>query len=105
MPATYPGTYLPVVRDPALPDVLIIGDSISIGYTPYVRTALANYANVHRVPENGMNSDTGLTMVTEGGWLSNCRRYKVIVCNWGLHDLQDPVLVPKIGRASCRERV
>ena len=32
----------------ALPDVLIIGDSISIGYTLQVRSLLAGTANVYR---------------------------------------------------------
>ena len=34
--------------DPALPDVLILGDSISIGYTLLVRSRLAGVANVFR---------------------------------------------------------
>lgn len=34
--------------DPALPNVLIVGDSISIGYTRAVRAALAGKANVFR---------------------------------------------------------
>ena len=36
------------VDDPTLPRVLIIGDSISIGYTPRVRRLLEGKANVHR---------------------------------------------------------
>jgi len=39
-------------RDPALPNVLVIGDSISIGYTPILRQALQCRANVHRPPTN-----------------------------------------------------
>ena len=45
-----------VVDDPALPRVLLIGDSISIGYTVPVRKALAAQANVHRIPENGADT-------------------------------------------------
>ena len=41
------------VRDnPALPRVLLIGDSVSRGYTQAVRRALAGKANVHRAPAN-----------------------------------------------------
>jgi hypothetical protein len=38
----------PINDDPALPRVLLIGDSISMGYTLPVRTALKGKANVHR---------------------------------------------------------
>jgi len=38
--------------DPDLPRVLLIGDSISRGYTLPVRRALAGKVNVHRAPEN-----------------------------------------------------
>ena len=42
----------PVKDDPTLPRILLIGDSISIGYTPATRKLLAGKANVHRIPEN-----------------------------------------------------
>ena len=42
-----------VVEDPQLPRVLLIGDSISIGYTIPVRKELAGKANVLRIPANG----------------------------------------------------
>jgi hypothetical protein len=38
--------------DPALPDVLIIGDSISIGYTPCVAQELSGTANVFHLEKN-----------------------------------------------------
>ena len=38
---------------PGLPRVLLIGDSISIGYTLPVRELLQGKANVHRIPANG----------------------------------------------------
>lgn len=41
------------VKDvPGLPRVLLIGDSVSRGYTLAARKALAGKANVHRAPEN-----------------------------------------------------
>ena len=42
----------PIQDQPGLPGVLLIGDSISIGYTIPVREALAGKANVHRAAEN-----------------------------------------------------
>lgn len=74
-----------VKDDPDLPRVLLIGDSISIGYTPYVREELAGKANVHRIPMNGGDTNRGLARIDawlgEGDW-------DVIHFNWGLHDLK-----------------
>ena len=39
-------------RDPDLPDVLLIGDSISMSYTIGVRSRLAGRANLYRAPNN-----------------------------------------------------
>ena len=77
--------YAYVQDDPALPRVLIIGDSISIGYTPYVRTQLSGKVNVHRIPQNGSNTQTGLDKLDE--WLRG-EQWDVIHANWGLHDLK-----------------
>ena len=52
--------FAPVIDNPELPRVLLIGDSISIGYTVPVRNALAGKANVHRIPENGADTVNGL---------------------------------------------
>jgi hypothetical protein len=41
-----------VQDDPKLPRVLLIGDSVSRGYTQAARKALAGKANVHRAPAN-----------------------------------------------------
>lgn len=75
----------PVTDIPGLPRVLIIGDSISLGYTPYVRTALHGFANVHRIPDNGGPTIRGLAMLDE--WLGT-GHWDVIHFNWGLHDLK-----------------
>lgn len=66
------------------PDVLIIGDSISIGYTPHVQSMMANEANVKRIPGNGQHTGTGLLKIDE--WLGDTE-WDVIHFNWGLHDL------------------
>lgn len=74
-----------VEDDPKLPRVLLIGDSISIGYTPTVRELLSGKANVHRVPENGGSTFTGLDKIQR--WLGT-GKWDVIHFNWGLHDLK-----------------
>ena len=77
--------FAPVADDPALPRVLLIGDSISIGYTVPTRKLLAGKANVHRIPTNGGPTTRGLenldAWLGKGGW-------DVIHFNWGLHDLK-----------------
>lgn len=77
--------------DPALPNVLLIGDSISIGYTLDVRRLLHGQANVYRpmepsraAPANCANTKVGLAGLAS--WLDG-RRWRVIHFNWGLHDL------------------
>ena len=68
-----------------LPRVLLIGDSISIGYTLPVRELLKGKANVHRIPTNGGPTTNGLKGLT--GWLGDAK-WDVIHFNWGLHDLK-----------------
>lgn len=65
--------------------VLLIGDSVSIGYTVAVRQALAGKANVHRISENGKNTGYGLSHLAQ--WLGP-RKWDVISFNWGLHDIR-----------------
>src|SRR5690349_15833132 len=48
--------FAPITDDPKLPRVLLIGDSISMGYTLPTRAILAGRANVHRIPTNGATS-------------------------------------------------
>ncbi|HEY6167895.1 MAG TPA: SGNH/GDSL hydrolase family protein, partial [Verrucomicrobiae bacterium] len=70
---------------PGLPRVLLIGDSISIGYTLPVRKLLAGKANVHRIGTNGGPTPNGLAHLKE--WLGDAK-WDVIHFNWGLHDLK-----------------
>ncbi|MEY2820515.1 MAG: hypothetical protein RL105_87, partial [Verrucomicrobiota bacterium] len=49
-----------VKDDPRLPRVLLIGDSVSRGYTQPARKALAGKANVHRAPANCGPTASGL---------------------------------------------
>lgn len=75
--------------DPKLPNVLIIGDSISIGYTRLVREKLAGKANVFRPmndkgPDNCGDTIIGLEKIED--WLGG-QKWDVIHFNWGLWDL------------------
>lgn len=74
----------PAKVDPNLPRVLIIGDSISIGYTEPVRKALAGKANVFRIPGNGQHTGTGVQKIDS--WLGK-EKWDVIHFNWGLWDV------------------
>jgi len=65
-------------------NVLIIGDSISIGYTPFVQMALAPGINVEHNPGNGGSTVRGVESIEK--WLGD-RQWDVILFNFGLHDL------------------
>ncbi len=71
------------VDDPALPRALIIGDSISIGYTPRVRKQLDGVANVHRPKDNCRWSAFGDEHIIE--WVGDSK-WDVIHFNFGLWD-------------------
>jgi len=75
----------PVKDDPQLPRVLLIGDSISIGYTLDVRKELEGEANVHRPLTNCGPTTRGLKQID--AWLGK-GKWDVIHFNWGLHDLK-----------------
>lgn len=68
-----------------LPRVLLIGDSISMGYTITVREELADVAVVHRIPRNGGSTVQGLKSIDN--WLGDIK-WDVICFNFGLHDLK-----------------
>jgi len=85
-PRRRPNPALAPITDVAgLPRVLLIGDSISIGYTLPVRKLLDGRANVHRIPANGGPTTRGLEQID--AWLGD-RDWDVIHFNWGLHDLK-----------------
>ena len=71
--------------DKTLPNVLIIGDSISIGYTPYVQRNLKGKANVIHAPGNNQGTSLGVQKLS--AWLGT-KKWDVIHFNWGLHDLK-----------------
>jgi acyl-CoA thioesterase-1 len=77
----------PITGTPGLPNVLLIGDSISIGYTIPVRNLLQGKANVHRIPVNGGPTSRGVEHIDS--WLAGPGRpWAVIHFNFGLHDLR-----------------
>jgi lysophospholipase L1-like esterase len=80
-----------VADDPKLPRVLLIGDSVSRGYTLAVRAALAGKANVHRAPENCGPTANGLKKLDT--WLASAGpgKWDVIHFNFGIHDRATPL--------------
>ena len=79
--------FAPIVDDPKLPRVLIIGDSVSVAYTLDVRKNLAGVANVHRIAANGGSTRTALGEYGLVRWLKPGEKWDVIHFNEGLHDL------------------
>ncbi len=77
--------FVAVNETPGLPRVLLIGDSISMGYTLPVRARLAGKANVLRPAENCGETARGLKSLDK--WLGS-GHWDVIHLNFGLHDLK-----------------
>ena len=75
----------PIEGVKGLPHVLIIGDSISIGYTLPTRALLQGKVNLHRIPTNGGPTIKGLSEIDK--WLGS-RKWDLVHFNWGLHDLK-----------------
>src|SRR5262245_19998634 len=73
-------SFAAVQDDPTLPRVLLIGDSISMGYTLPVRRKLAGKYNVHRPPANCGNTARGLKQLDE--WIGE-GKWDVIHFNFG----------------------
>jgi hypothetical protein len=67
-----------------LPKVLLIGDSISLGYTPHVVIALKGQVEVKHHRGNAQHTGTGLKMLDR--WIGETE-WDVIHFNWGLWDL------------------
>jgi len=78
-------SFAAVADVPGLPRVLLLGDSISMGYTLPVRARLAGKANVHRPAANCGETARGLRQLDT--WLGG-GKWDVIHFNFGLHDLK-----------------
>jgi acyl-CoA thioesterase-1 len=81
--------------DPKLPNVLILGDSVSVGYTLDVRALLKGRANIFRpISETGRQAENcaGTTKGVKAidRWLRG-HQWAVIHFNFGLHDLKHVV--------------
>lgn len=70
------------VRDK--PKILIVGDSISIGYTPFVKENMKGLAEVTHNPGNAQHTRTGLRKIEE--WIGD-DNWDIVQFNWGLWDL------------------
>jgi len=77
--------WVQVPEDPHLPRVLIMGDSISLGYSWEVRKLLAEKANVRHPALNCWSTEFGLEHINQ--WIG-AKHWDVIYFNFGLHDLK-----------------
>lgn len=86
VPTKYQGRpeYAFVTADPGLPNVLLLGGSNSMRYTPGVRDELNGTANVYRAPDNCRS--TKQTLANIETYLGDVK-WDVIHFNWGMHDL------------------
>ena len=80
-----PAHFQPPQVQAGLPNVLLIGDSISIGYMVDTRKELSGEANVWRPTTNCGPTTRGLESLD--AWLGD-RKWDVIHFNFGLHDLK-----------------
>lgn len=81
--------FAPVQDVAGLPRVLIIGDSISIGYQLPLRDALKGKANVHRPAINCGPTTHGVEQIEQ--WLATDNsggKWDLIHFNFGLHDVR-----------------
>ena len=75
-----------------LPNVLLLGDSISLGYTSYVKLTLEDKINFFR-PLNAKGGYVNCAGTTNGinhidEWLKISSKWDLIHFNFGLHDLK-----------------
>jgi lysophospholipase L1-like esterase len=98
------GLVVVVAAAQSQPRALIIGDSISIGYTPFVQEILAGKVAVEHNEGNGADSANILAKLD--GWLAR-GPYAVITVNCGLHDLKytDKFQVPPVQYAANVVRI
>ncbi len=80
------------IDNPALPRVLVIGDSISMNYHEAAKAALKGIANYHRSEGNGGPSDRGVACAELwlGDYTQKGLHWDLIQFNHGLHDLKQP---------------
>lgn len=90
------GLHPPKAINPALPNVLLLGDSISLGYAPIVEENLTGIANVYRIlgseaatirRKGTLRLDTTAAIQYLDDWIAKIH-WTVIHFNWGLHDIK-----------------
>jgi len=74
-----------VEDNPLLPNILLVGDSISMGYTVDVRQMFSGKANVYRIQGNGGDAVRFLTNYQR--YLGAGTDWDLVHFNWGLHDI------------------
>ena len=92
-----PGPGIPMSTN--LPNCLIMGDSVSIGYTPYVIQHLSSICNIQHSPYD--TSDGGVEETAygiqclpnflhdvNGAFIGN--QMDIVMFNWGLHNIGEP---------------
>ncbi len=95
-PALKQAAFAYVSHNPQLPNVLIYGDSISIGYTPQLRAALSGQANLYRLHCNGGDASSVIGKMDKMHAVMRDKKltdpwtfeWDVIQINVGLHDLK-----------------
>ena len=79
--------------NPSRPRVLLLGDSIRMGYTPYVQADLADDADVYILEDNCRSTANAMLGDIPGtrlrSWLGS-EEWDVIHLNFGLHDMEYP---------------
>ncbi len=83
--STLTGNKPPKDKQAGLPKVLLIGDSISIGYNPPTKELLAGKARVYHNRGNAAHTANGVKLLDT--WLGKTK-WDVIHFNFGLHDLK-----------------
>ena len=85
--ACVPGVY--PAAEQGKTQYLVVGDSISMGYFPTLKTTLAaTHQSVH-APGNNDNTNWGSRCIK--GWLGpDPSRWDLITMNWGAHDSASP---------------
>ncbi len=80
----FPTATVQAVKADKRPVILVIGDSISLGYTPVLQSDLPNYNVVH----SPCNPPTVVDVNQHiDNWLNLDAHYAAVVFNSGLHDL------------------
>lgn len=82
------GPYAPSSVDPDLPNVLLIGDSISGGAQGYLYEVRGNLARRANVFQCNITRRTSYALDEWPNVLNNHTDWDVIHFNWGLHDLE-----------------